>query len=228
MASIRQYFMSRIGRNLSWKLTTGSNRFGDPSYRQYTIVVRGLHGLELLATVESSDYDANGNPISRSPQDHGVSKVNLELVYDAMDALEWLCRAADPKFFAKYNRDKVPDRTRKASEGIENRIAALHSNKDVPPPKPESLERFLAFWKEQKGVVLPALFTAEDGTVRARWQDGANKTLWISFPAKGQLSWSASVPRIGNHGLRKLSARCPDAQDILPLAELLGIGTALG
>ncbi|RCK07525.1 hypothetical protein TH5_00095 [Thalassospira xianhensis MCCC 1A02616] len=217
--------MSRVGRNLTWKLTTGSTRFGDPAYRQYTIVIRGLHGLELFATVESSDYDAGDNPISRIPQDHGVARTSLELAFDSMDALESLCRAADTKFFAKHGRDKVPDRSQKVSQGIEQRIAALR--KEATPPTPQSLDRFLAFWKDQKGTVLPALFTADDGTIRARWQDGANKTLWVSFPAKGQLSWSASIPRVGGHGLCKLSARCPESQDILVFAKLIGIDTEI-
>jgi hypothetical protein len=225
MASLKSYFSSRIGKPAAWSFTPGGTRFGEVFRRDYAIEVKAVDAEWLTAAVTSVDYDKAGRKVSRVPADHGVVKVGIKDAGSPLSVLEDVAREADKKTFA--NRPKtVQADAPGADDGIEGRLKALGSpggHGDDPPPRPESAARVRRFWSDNPGLALPTLYSSKDGAVRACWQSGADRTLWINFPADGPLGWSVSVPRQGGYGLRKMNARCPDDQDIIPLAELLGV-----
>lgn len=226
MSTLRSYFVARIGRTLTWGFEAGAARFGDAHRRDYAITVRGIDGDALVATVESHDFDRDGRRLTRVAREHGPVRVPMGGLSAPIEALEDAARAADPDHFSRSPRAPRGE-SASAAAGIEERLAALDTAEGraagEPPPNPGSVARFRRFWSESAGLALPDLFSSRDGTLRARWQDGHERTLWISFPEKGALGWTAQVPRQGGYGLRKMNARCADDRDIVPFAELIGI-----
>jgi len=224
MSELKPYFLSRVGRRLSWP----ADGAGDgAAWRRYDIGVRGVDRDTLLATVGWQDFGRGGHKTSSSPiAESKVVRVTLRGLDSASEALEDAARAADPKAFL----GKPPPRRGTGaadSEAIEQRLTALMApearSEGEAAPAGGSVARFRAFWTATPGLVAPDIFSSKDGTLRARWNHGAAHTLWVNFPAKGPLGWSVSFPREGASGLRKINARCIDEQDIIPCAAMLGV-----
>ena len=224
MSELKPYFISRVGKRLVH--TADGFRPGAPPRREYGVTVRGVDGAELLASVVWVDLDREGRKLTPTRSDEKVVRVALRGLDGAAEALEDAARAADPDFFRGR---PAPERGTGAADGqlLDRRIADLAApegrGKGEAPPTPASVARLRAFWAASPGLTVPDLFSSEDGTLRARWMNGADRTLWIKFPARDPLAWTASVPRDGAYGLRKINARCMDDQDVIPVAQLLGI-----
>lgn len=226
--SLKPYFLTRVGgRALIWSFEGGPGRFGKAYKRTYEISVRGIEADVMLASVHSADYDRDGTKLAQPRRDHGVARVRLRGLADPVDALESAARTTDPIYFEGVLQAAPVVDPDSDSELIEQRIRDLDDadkrGKDESPPKSGSLKRFRAFWKANANLAAPELFSSNEGIVRARWQDGAERTLVISFPDVGPLGWSLAVPRVGGYGLRRVNARCNDDQDIMPMAALLGV-----
>lgn len=226
MSTLKSFFSARIGKSLSWAFQPpGGQRFGVPSRRDYSAKVVGLDGDTLVCAVTSVDFDAQGRKTSRVPGDHGVVRVPLKELSQPVEALEEAARLSDPQIFVNSPRAQKAEA---AAEDIEARVRAVSVGQGESPPRPESVARFRKFWAENPGLALPELFSSKDGTLRARWQDGHDRTLWINFPPDGPLGWSAGVPRQGGYGLRRINARCNDDQDVVWFAEAAGVRCRAG
>lgn len=226
MSEIRDYFLRRVGKALVWSFEGGGGRYGVPVRRDYSVTPRGVDGGALIAHVSSHDYDASGVRQTRLPNDHGVAKLTLRGLGSASEALEDAARAADPKYFQGHAAAKRGGAAADA-ELLEERLRAIHTEAGreagMPPPTAVSVARLRKFFSDTPGLLPPDIFSSKDGTIRARWMDGHDRTLWINFPEKGPLGWSAKVPRSGGYGLRQVNARCIDDQDIVPLAHAIGV-----
>ena len=226
MAALKSYFHARIGRTLTWSFEGGSGRFGEPFRREYSYVIIVSEHDSLSAKVCSNDFDKAGRKLTRVDHEYGAVSVSTSGVLTPVQALEDLARAADPAYFERHPRVERSQQADSA-DGIEAKLKALEQpesrGKGEAPPLPASVERFRKFWAENAGLFMPEVFSSKDGSLRARWQDGHDRTLWINFPDKGPLGWSVSVPRQGASGLRRMNARCPDDQDIVPFAAALGV-----
>lgn len=230
-AALRAYFQARAGRALSWSFEGERPR---SHRREYSLLVQGVEGNLLLAEASSHDFDRGGARLSRVPNRHGPCRIALEGPGNPLEAIEAAARAADPAYF-----EGLPPRRAKAeAEGeaargagalgaeIERRLRDLAAGTRAgeQPPLPASADRLRAFCAANPGLVPPDLFTAADGTIRARWQDGPQKLLWVGFPPGGPAVMSVHVPREGDYGLRKLlNARCPHDADVPGWAALLGV-----
>lgn len=224
MASIKAYFLSRTSVPMKWVGT--AHRAGLPPQRHFAITPRGVDRDELLASVDWQDHDRDGRPL---PGTHGEGRqvrVTLRGFTEAIDVLESAARQADPAFFvgqAALVRD-----TATADEAVvEQRLAELATQEarpnGEPPPMPGSVARFRVFWRAIPNLIPPDLFCTADGNLRARWQHGHDRTLWVNFPADGLLGFSLAIPREGNTGLCKMNARCQQDGDILQVATALGV-----
>ena len=224
MSGVKAYFQSRVGRKMSW--SADAVRAGFAARRDYEIVPRGIDGDSLLATVGWTDVDRDGRRIQGSKVEPVVVKVRLRGLDGAAEALEDAAREADPAFFAGR---PAPQRGTGAADlqAVEARLAELATPEGradgEAAPLAASVARFRAFWTLVPNLVAPTLFSSKDGTLRGRWNHGHDRMLWVNFPAQGPLGWSLSIPRQGGYGLRKLSARCIDDQDVVPFAEALGV-----
>lgn len=225
MAGLKAYFLSRVGGKL--QLSVDAPRPGGAMRRDYELVVRGIDRDSLLGSVTWTDIDRDGRKIAGTRSDPVAARASLRGIEDAAAALDDIVRAADPAFFA--NRPTAKRNTAAAeSDAMERQIAFLstpegRTSPDEVAPTPGSAARLRAFWSSTPNLVAPDIFSSKDGTIRARWNHGHDRTLWINFPEKGPLGWSASVPREGRTGLCKMNARCIDDEDILQCALLLGI-----
>ena len=72
-------------------------------------------------------------------------------------------------------------------------------------------------------LIIPEFFCDKEGIIRARWNHGANKTLWLNFPNKVPLGISLHIPKEKNDGLIKMNAKCIDDNDVVYIVENLGI-----
>lgn len=228
MSALKTYFAARVGRSMVWSFEGGSGRFDVAHRREYTIRIMAVGRGTLSAEVSAHDFDRSGGRLTRVPTGLGTVKVPLEgLSTTPIEALEDAARAADPPYFEHHPRAHRAGAAGDAADSIDGRLRALDApesrGKGEAQPNPASVERFRRFWAATPGLFMPEVFSSKDGTVRARWQDGHDRTLWINYPAAGPLGWSAAVPRVGSSGLRRMNARCPDDQDIIPMAGLLGI-----
>ena len=194
--------------------------------RDYTITVKVVDRDTMSAEVTAHDFDRKGVRETRVPSDYGVAKIPLKDLPTPIAALEEFARAANPDYFVTHPRAQY-SAAADAGDTLDGRLRAIEAvenrGKGETEPNPASVERFRKFWASNSNLFLPELFSSKDGTIRARWMDGHDKTLWINFPITGPLGWSASLPRGNASGLRRLNARSPDDQDIIPLATLLGI-----
>lgn len=226
MSSLKEYFLRRVGKAQLFTFNGGGGQWGMPPRRDYSVTPRGVDGSLVLASVSSHDYDDQGVRLTRVQNEHGSHKVSMSGLGSASEVLEDVARAADPKYFAGQ---PAPKRGGGVADGdvVEERLRALATEEGrgqgEPPPAPASAARFRKWWVETPGLLPPELFSSKDGTIRARWMDGHDRTLWINFPDKGPLGWTCSVPRSGGYGLRRLNARCIDDQDIVPLAASIGV-----
>lgn len=224
MANLKQYFLSRVGASL--KLSVDAARPGGAARRDYELVVRGIERDILLGTVSWTDFDRDGRRFG-TRSDPLVARTSLRGIENASQALEDIVRVADPTYFV--NRPVASRDTASAeADALERQIAALstpegRTSADEIAPTPGSAARLRAFWAATPNLVSPDIFSSKDGTIRARWNHGHDRTLWVNFPDKGPLGWSAAIPREGRTGLCKMNARCFDDEDILQCALLLGI-----
>lgn len=229
MSGTKPYFLARIGRSLTY--AGEASRPSLPPRRDYSIVPRGVDGSFLLATVSWQDVGRNGRKIPGRRGEAPIQRVSLRGLNGPAEALEDLARAADPEFFAG-TAPPVRDVGAADADAIRKRLAELATVEgrggDEIAPADWSVSRFMAFWNSHPNLIVPDIFSSKDGTLRARWNHGHDRMLWVNFPEKGPLGWSASFPRSGASGFRKMNARCFDEQDVIPCAELLGIKCSKG
>ena len=225
MVALKPYFLERIGRKLL-HVAAGA-RAGGPARREYEITVRGVepNGV-LLASVLWVDSDRDGRKIPSSRTDPKVARLPLRGLGGPAEALEDIARQADPAFFTGQ---PAPKRNSASADvdALDVRLAELADPDSRPKgeaaPTIGSIQRLRAFWAATPNMALPDVFSSELGILRARWNHGHDRTLWVNFPDKGPLGWSASIPREGSSGMCKMNARCLDDQDVLQCAALLGI-----
>ena len=216
MSSVKTYFSDRMGRRLAWQ----------PSktlpVREYGIIPKSFDGSLLLVSVGYVDIRRDGS--RQTMVDQVLGEVKVPLLSSPAAVLEKAARLIDADRMGIYPEAEDPG---SPEAYVKERMTSLLDGKDLSDDEvaatPDSVARFRSFWATEQRLAQPALFSSKDGTIRARWNDGANKTLWISFPAKGPLGWSISIPREGNYGPRRMHAKCSDDRDIIPLAALVGI-----
>jgi hypothetical protein len=225
MVALKPYFMERVGRKLTH--TAQGGRAGGHARREYEIIVRGIepNGI-LLASVSWMDSDRDGRKLPASRSEVHVARLPLRGLTGPAEALEDIARAVDPGFFTGQ---PAPKRNSVGADldALEVRLVELADAERRPKgeaaPTAGSVQRLRMFWASTPNMALPDVFSSADGTLRARWNHGHDRTLWVNFPEKGPLGWSASIPRDGNSGMCKMNARCLEDQDILQCAALLGI-----
>jgi hypothetical protein len=224
MSNLKSYFIQREGKTLAFSFEGGGGRSNLPHRRDYEITPKGISGELLVANVMAHDFDQSGRRISKMKKNYGIVSLPLKGLDNPTSVLDEVVRLADPGYFS--NRPRV-ERRLNPTDVVEAAMASLfleeNREKGEISPRTASVDRFRRFWSKQVNVVPPTLFSSSDGTLRARWVDGASRTLWVNFPDKGPLGWSIAVPRDGDTGMMKVSARCLDDQDILSAARLLGV-----
>lgn len=224
MASLKGYFSDRVSRSVKWPFDGGGP--GQAPRRRYDVHVLSTSGDVLSCTVRSEDMDRQGQIVSR-PTDRGSAKIPLKGLADPAEALELVARAVDPGYFANYPKQVRVQTGKIAGDGIERRLALLETEEGratgEPAPLPASCDKFRAYWILCKDIALPELFSSKDGTVRARWTDNHKHTLTINYPLAGPLKWSYMMPRAGGYGMRTLRGVCPEEQDIIPFAQMMGL-----
>jgi hypothetical protein len=225
----KAYILKRIGKSIKWSVESNGS-YGQPYRREYDLMPRGLDGMTLVCTIKAEDFDKLGNRVTHTPMDFGSVSIGIAGLLTPGDLLEEVARHVDPNFFVGKIRQIT-----KASGGLaemDKRIAELDDIKNRPNgeliPTHESVERLRKFWTENPNLVPPDIFSSKDGVIRGRWQDGANKTIWLSFQATGPMGITISIPRNGNYGLMRVNLRCIDDQDIIPIAQQLGIRCTRG
>lgn len=222
MAGLKQYFLSRIGGKLQH--SADGPRVG--MRRDYEATVRGVDRDTLLASVIWTDIDREGRKVPGSRVEPRSARTLLRGLENPSQVIEDLVRNADPDFYVG-KPVVVRDTGAAEADAIEHRLAQLSTpegrGQGEATPLTGSVHRLRAFWNATPNLIAPDIFSSADGTLRARWNHGHNRTLWINFSPKGPLGWTASVPRDGNSGLCKVNARCVDEQDILQCAALMGI-----
>lgn len=229
MASLKRYFRQRIGKSLNWSFEGKTSRGGLPWRREYSITVRQVTNSGVIALVEAVDFDRRGSR-RQGVREFGSVDASLASAENPLQALELIARFADPEYF-QGREVSFKSRSDVAQDNLETRIDALKKGDGLGEgdavPAADSIARLQKFWRENPRLSLPDVFSSKDGTLRARWMSGSGRTLWINFPGKGLLGWSASIPRNGRQGLCKVNARCIDESDIPDVAEMLGIRVKL-
>jgi hypothetical protein len=225
MSELKPYFLSRNGRKLTYGVDAG--RPGHAARRDYEIVPRGVDGDVLLATVAWLDSDRDGRKMPSSRREAAKPvRVPLRGLDGANEALEDAARLADPEWFAGRPTPRRGGGAAEA-EALERRVATLADpearGKDEAAPTPGSVARLRAFWTSVPNLAVPDVFSSATGDLRARWNHGHDRTLWVNFPEKGPLGWSVRLPRDGAPGFVTVNARCIDDQDIVQVAALLGV-----
>lgn len=220
----KAYILKRIGKSIKWSVN-GNGSYGQPYRREYDIMPRGLDGMTFICTIQAEDLDKLGNRVTHTPKDFGSISIGIAGLLTPGDVLEEVARHVDPEFFRGTTR-----KVTKISGGfaeMDKRISELDDIKNRPNgeliPTKESVERLKKFWNENPNLVPPDIFSSKDGVIRGRWQDGANKTFWLSFQDKGPMGITVSIPREGDYGLMRVNLRCIDDQDIIPIVQKLGI-----
>jgi hypothetical protein len=223
---MKDYFQGRVGRKLPYPVEAIMP--GQVARRDYEITISGISGDTLLINIAWSDLGRDGKKAFGGTTAPKVVKVKMRGLGKPADALEMAARTADPQFFVGHPPMKIADPNSEMN-ALDVNIAALLTPEgrgaDEQEPLTGSIARLRAFMQSTPNILLPQIFSSKDGTIRARWNHGTEKTLWINFPVKGPLGWSVSLPRTGGYGMRKMNARCIEDIDILPMAELLGIVT---
>ena len=147
-------------------------------------------------------------------------------------ALEFFARKADPAYFGGEASPNIKTPVMILEEKINDRIKELldtdpflENKETIIPPTEGSIKRFRGFMTEIPNIIFPSIFSSKTGLIRARWMEGASKTLWLSFPEKSNmpLSYSISIPRVGELGLCKINGVCLVEKDIPYIAQLMGI-----
>ncbi len=222
--ALKSYFQTRVGRKMSFDVEAGNA--GPIAKRGYEITVRGLKADVVMFTVEWADYDREGRKSFGGSSEQKVAHVSMKGKSDPTAMLETAAREADPSFFLTRPPMRSSDPGADSGElekGIMDLMVPENRGKGEIAPLPGSVARLRAFHGSVPNLVAPQIFSSTDGTIRARWNHGPDKTLWINFPEKGALGWSVSIPRVGGYGMRKMNARCADEQDILAFASMMGI-----
>ncbi len=222
----KDYLLRRIGRPQAFPFRGVPGRWSMPDRRDYSVTVRGMNGLVAIAEVTAMDVGADGKPLLPSPRALPSVHAGIADCTTPAEALEEICRTADPEYFAQSPRAERSSRG-KPWEELEVRIASLSEAANradgEAAPAAESVERFRAFRDSQPLLILPDVFSSREGALRARWQDGHDRSFWLSFAPKGPLGWTCSVPRKGDSGFCRINGRCIDDRDIPQAASSLGV-----
>jgi len=226
----KDYLLRRIGRPQAFSFRGAPGRWGMPDRRDYSVIVRGMNGMVAIAEVTAMDFGADNKPAMPAPRSLPSVHAAIADCPTPAEALEEICRVADPEYFAGSPRAERNARGKPWAE-LDSRIAGLseaaNRAEGEAAPLPESIERFQAFRDSQPRLILPDVFSSRDGSLRVRWQDGHDRSFWLSMTGKGPLGWTCSVPRQGDTGFCRVNGRCIDDRDIPQTAKSLGVRIAL-
>ena len=222
----RRYFLRQIGKSIPFSVTLSSPVRGVVR-KEYEVIPRGVDGTYLLASVQSRDYGTTGNQIGLSSKAHGQQRMQMAGIPSPGDVVEAMCRMADPEAFKGRPAQAMAASPEGTASEISRLVEALAQpggrSDDEAPPSQESVARLRAFVDAHNDLVVPAVFSSKDGTVRARWQHGADRTVFVGFPAQGPLPMTVTFPRTGDYGLVKVNARCIEDSDIPSFCATVGI-----
>lgn len=222
----RRYFLRQIGKSIPFTVKLSSPSRG-VVHKEYEVIPRGVDGTYLLASVQSRDYGSTGNQIGLSSKGHGEQRLQMAGIPTPGDIVEAVCRMADPDAFKGKAAQAMAASSEGTSSAITKLIEALAQQggraDDEAPPNQQSVARLRAFVDAHTDLVVPAVFSSKDGTVRARWQHGADRTVFIGFPAQGALPMTVSFPRTSDYGLVRVNARCIEDADIPSFCAAVGI-----
>ncbi len=224
---ISGFFGSRVGKRIKWATTLVLPGKGKTT-RQYAIFVCGTTTRIVTLEISWHDEDVDGK---RIPQSGSGKAVSIELETP---------KTLSPKMAIEMAIEKVDNqykcrKTNQNQEGLghlgdmlNERLAELQNpqkrHQEEIEPRTDSINQFRDFLKTFPNVVFPNLFSSKNGSLRARWKHGAERSVWMTFNGEGkQISWFLSVPREGENLPRKLNGRCPDMNDIIYFVEQLGV-----
>lgn len=220
---IKKYFTARRGRVVPHPVE-GNRRPSMPWKRVYYAKITQVSNNELTADISADDYDQSGRKLTGAPVKMSSASVSLEGLQDPAHVLDMLVRKVDRRFMASF---KVRDVKVEDVNPLEKKLQALISPEDRAPgdapPQEDSIQRVRDYFKAEGNLIIPEFYASQEGIVRARWQHGASFTLWVNFPGKGGLGWTLSFPRVGDHGLLRVSGKCAEDKDIVPVMEKFGI-----
>jgi hypothetical protein len=193
--------------------------------RTYTVIPMKVSPQKILtARVTWKDFDRNNVPLTNGGG--ATHDLDLTSVKSSGEAIEILCRIADPRGF-RTSTSTVQDTSWETLEEVRYALEGLRKpenrNDGEPPPHPDSVSRLLEFMKSRPDIVSPVLFSSKDGTLRARWNHGADRTVFIGFPKDGPLPISVRIPRQGDYGLLNAQARVIEDKDVPQFLALLGV-----
>ncbi len=196
--------------------------------RAYTVspAAVGGGGGALRASVSWTDYDRNDMPLGRGGP--VVAEVEPPTGMQPGEAVEEFCRRADPSAFRGRRRSVVPiAQAGAAAEAVARELERLRSPAERedghPAPHPGSAARVMAFARSLADLLPPLLFSSKDGTVRARWNSGAERTAFVAFPPDAPLPITVRFPRVGNYGFVQVQCRVVEDGDIPQFLAALGI-----
>lgn len=226
MRSIREYASRCIGTPQKSSFVGKAGRWGMPERREYRITITRLDGDLAVGNVTMQDQDQERRPASSAPPPSREFRFPLSKAQTPSNLMEEIARAVDPEYFRGSPRQSQV--TKSAPwEAIQQRIASLavtaNRNQGEAAPDPKSIERYDAFVRAVPLLFPPDIFSSSDGTLRARWQDGAQRSFWLAFPENGPLPWTCTMPREGANGMLKIYARCIEDLDVLQVARQLGV-----
>ena len=223
--SPKQYFMRRIGKPVPF-IVEFSPPVRGVMRREFEITPRGMDGTYLLAGVTSRDFSVKNVATALTSTSLGQVRFQTAGIPTPGDIVEAICRSVSPQSF-RGKPEQVIAGGDETVALIRQSIEALQKPGGIPEgdaaPAHESILRIMKFAEARPDIVAPAVFSSKDGTLRARWQHGADRTLFVAFPATGPLPLTLSIPRQGNYGMIKVNARCLDDDDIPQFAATVGI-----
>lgn len=175
-----------------------------------------------------SDIDSRGMKIAKSTVAPKEVRIPVGAMSSASEVISAAIESLDASYASKTEKKRAGPGENEISSEMARRILDLNSQENrgdgESAPRNDSIEQFKGFLKLFPNLTTPDIFSSSDGTLRARWNHGVGNTAWVVFPGKQKLiTWSVATPRESAYGLRRISGRCANDEDIMYFIEKLGV-----
>ena len=222
--SVKKYFIKKINKPVPYTVELKSPIRGVVK-REFEVFPLSIDGTIILVEVKVKDFNIKNMQTTMLPVSLGNIKLDIDSFPTPGDVIESICRVVSPEFFkGKPQQAIIHDNV---LDIVQNTIMDLQKPGGVPngekTPNINSIQRLIKFIGSNPNLVPPSVFSSSDGTLRARWTHGSNKSIFVAFPFEGPLPLTISIPRQSDYGMVKVNARCKDDNDIFHFASELGI-----